>query len=102
MQEPTATTITIRTAGAGDASTIRRLAALDSAPVPPAPLLLAEVEGEPRAALSLISGRAIADPFHPTLQIVAMLRAYAAGSTPVDRPGSRSRYLRAVPLALGR
>jgi hypothetical protein len=100
MQEPTAT-ITIRTTSGDDASTIRRLAALDSAAVPPAPFLLAEVGGEPRAALSLASGRAIADPFHPTLQIVAMLRAYAAGRTPVDRPVSRRGDHRFGRLALG-
>ena len=55
-----------------------RLASLDSAPVPPGPLLLAERDGELRAALSLSDGRAVADPFHPTAAIVDLLAAVAA------------------------
>jgi hypothetical protein len=68
--------ITIRPAYPDDVAAITRLAALDSAAVPASPFLLAEVDGELRAALSLASGRAIADPFHQTLRIVEMLRAY--------------------------
>ena len=58
--------ITVRPAYADDERALARLAALDSAPVPPAPLLVAEVEGELRAALSLWDGTVIADPFHPS------------------------------------
>jgi hypothetical protein len=98
LMQATTATITIRHCHADDAAVIRRLAALDSAAIPPAPFVLAEVEGEPRAALSLTSGRAIADPFYPTLHIVAMLRAYAADATPAERR-SRGRY-RSERLAL--
>ena len=73
-------TVTIRPAYPDDEAAIMRLAALDSAAVPAWPFLLAEVEGELRAALSLSSGRAIADPFEETARVVEMLRAYAGAA----------------------
>ena len=70
--------ITIRPAYADDEATLMRLAALDSADhAPPAPVLLAEVEGEVQAALSLSDSSAIADPFRPTLHLLALLRTHA-------------------------
>jgi hypothetical protein len=69
--------ITIRPARAADEQAIRRLAALDSAPVPRGELVLAEVDGELRAAVSTDGRGAIADPFHRTLELVAMVRDYA-------------------------
>ncbi len=66
--------VTLRYAFPDDAPAVAYLAALDSAAVPAAPVLLAEVEGELRAALSLSDGRVIADPFHPTRALVALLR----------------------------
>jgi hypothetical protein len=75
--------ITIRPAYADDETTLVRLAALDSASqVPRTPLLIAEVEGEPRAALSLSDGSAIADPFFPTLHLLHLLRTHAAATAP--------------------
>lgn len=70
--------VTVRPAYREDDPGLRRLAGLDSAAVPPAPLLVAEVQGELRAALSLWDGTAIADPFHPSAQHVELLRARAA------------------------
>jgi len=75
-------TITVRPASADDASALIRLAALDSAPLPPAPLVVAEVDGELRAALSLANGRSIADPFHLSLALVDLLRLHAAAMAP--------------------
>jgi len=72
-------TITIRQASARDERALRRLAALDSAEVPHEPLLLAEVGGTARAALSLADGTSIADPFAPTSDILALLRERARG-----------------------
>ena len=66
--------ITLRYAFPDDDAAIARLAALDSASVPDAPLLVAEVGGELRAAISLADGGVIADPFHPTAALVALLR----------------------------
>lgn len=85
------TTVTIRLAYPDDEATLWRLAALDSAALPRAPFLLAEVEGEVRAALSLGDGRAIADPFFPTLRLIAVLRAHAA-ATASERVPDRSRH----------
>jgi hypothetical protein len=76
--------ITIRPAYADDQVSLARLATLDSADeVPPTPLLIAEVDGELRAALSLRDDTAIADPFHRTSEIVELLRTHAtaAGKT---------------------
>ena len=66
--------ITIRRACAEDEPAVRRLAALDSAPVPRGPLMLAEVGGELRVAVSADGRQAIADPFHRTLELVALVR----------------------------
>ena len=87
-------TVTIRRAYPDDDPAIWRLAALDSAAVPAGPLLVAEVGGELRAALSLESHQAIADPFHPTLKLVSMLRAYASTSADEQAAssGSGRRY----------
>ena len=67
-----------------------RIAALDSRRVPRAPLLVAETRGDVRAALSLQDGDAIADPFHPTRDLLELLRAHAAG-TALSRPGLLAR-----------
>jgi hypothetical protein len=70
--------ITIRTEYPDDELALNRLAMLDSADQPPArTLLLAEVNGELRVALSLHDGTAIADPFHSTATIVELLRSHA-------------------------
>ena len=92
--------LTIRPAYPDDDPAIRRLAALDSAAVPRGPFLLAETGGELRAALSLSDGRAIADPFHLTVQVVATLRAYAAIPVSEERPRASGGTYRPRRLAL--
>jgi len=92
--------ITIRPGDAGDQLALRRLAALDSAPVPAQPLLVAELDGELSAALSLHDGTSIADPFRPTAQIVALLRAHAAAATQAPRTRRRASQPR-LSLARG-
>lgn len=57
-----------------------RVAALDSSRVPAAPLLVAEVDGQVRAILSLEDGQTIADPFFATHDLIALLRAHAAAT----------------------
>jgi hypothetical protein len=96
-------TITIRPAFADDHSALVRLAALDSSPVPPAPVLLAEVDEQPRAALSLTDRSVVADPFFPTVDIVALLRTHAAAVGDERTPrGSRRAARRFRPrLAAG-
>ena len=73
-----ADSVTIRHAFPDDELALVRLAALDSAEVPPQPLLVADVHGELRAALSLRDGSVIADPFHRTRPLVELLSSRAA------------------------
>ena len=71
------TAVTVRLAGPADRSAVERLAVLDSASVPAGDVLLAEVNDELRAALPVTGGEAIADPFRPTADLVALLRERA-------------------------
>ena len=75
--ETTAPTIAIRLATNEDNSTLRRLAALDSAPAPHGPVLVADVDGEIVAARSLTKPRSIADPFRRTADIRELLELRA-------------------------
>ena len=68
--------VTIREAKAGDGDAVRRLAELDSGRPPAAPTLVAEVGGELRAAVSMIDGKVIADPFHHTQEVVSMMKIH--------------------------
>jgi hypothetical protein len=88
---PSAESLTIRLAFAEDYPVLARLAQLDSAErVPSRPLLIAEAGGELRAALSLSDGSSIADPFHPTADILSLLE-FRAASSAGTAPRSRSR-----------
>jgi hypothetical protein len=87
-----ANTYTIRRATGDDAEALRRLAALDSQRPIAGPVLIGEIDGAPAAALSLATGRAIADPFRPTAYLLATLRTRAAGVLAVERrPSLRDR-----------
>jgi hypothetical protein len=86
--------ITIRPEYPDDEMALIRLAALDSSDAPPArPLLLAEVDGQLRAALSLRDGGTIADPFRHTAAIVALLRRHASSLEPTHRSRRANRVL---------
>ena len=54
-----------------------RLAALDDRRAPNGPALLAYVGGELRAAVGIVDGRAVADPFHRTAELVEILQFQA-------------------------
>jgi len=86
--QPTMTlpTIQIRLARPDDEATLLRLAALDSAPAPHGDVLVAPVGGEILAAVALDSGRAIADPFRHTADLVELLhtRAHRIGERGSD------------------
>jgi hypothetical protein len=98
----TSPAITIRPAYADDQLALQRLADLDSAQaVPPHPMLVAEVDGELRVALSVHDGTAIADPFFPTVAILGLLRGHVRtnrwrrrmprlGATQTFAPGTRT------------
>jgi hypothetical protein len=78
--------LVIRTATASDAEALLRLAALDSQSLVAGPHLLAELDGQPVAALSRVNGSVVADPFSRTDTIVALLRRRAEQLT-----GARER-----------
>jgi hypothetical protein len=98
---PQSKPLTIRIAYAEDYPALRRLAALDSAErVPSRPVLIAEEGGEPRAALSLADGTSIADPFHPTAEILTLLELRATAAV-APRSGRPRRRLARLSLAHG-
>ena len=78
--------LTIRHANAADEADLTRLAALDSSRVPSGELLVAQVDGNLVAALSVDTGAAIADPFEHTAAIVDSMRAQVA-RVPRAAPG---------------
>lgn len=94
--KPLARPITIRRATVDDDAAVRRVAELDSSQVPAAPLLLAEVDGEVRAAVSLADGAFVADPFHYTAAIVELLDACAAHEPMAHRSRLRRRWRRTL------
>jgi hypothetical protein len=86
---PSATaSVTIRMAGTEDTRALHRLAALDSTIYDGRPALVAEVDGELWAAVSLESDATMADPFRPSAELLLLL-------------AERSRQLRAVDRARG-
>jgi len=85
--EMPADAITIRRAVLADDPQLRRLALLDSARALSGTVLVAESDGALRAAWSVEERRAIADPFEPTADRVALLRARAEGAR--SRPRRR-------------
>jgi hypothetical protein len=91
--------LTIRPAFPDDAGALARLAALDSARVPAGPLLLAEVDGVPWAAIALPSGRVIADPFRPTAALVELLARRAAQLAVADSGSTARRRIARWPTA---
>jgi len=97
---PETAQIMIRPAYADDYVALARLAALDSADeVPSRPLVIAEVDGTLRAARSLRDGSSIADPFFATAELLALLRAHAAGAG--AKPRARRRLRRRPSFAHG-
>jgi hypothetical protein len=84
--------LVLRSATTADAAALDRLAALDSARPLTGEVMLAHAGGDVRAALSLETGRAVADPFYPSLELVKLLRAAAAGGR--SRRGPRAHVPR--------
>jgi len=70
--------VIVRAAADADEAALRRLAEIDSSPLPAGPVIVAEVAGEIRAAVSVADGRAIADPFRRTAEIAALAEMRAA------------------------
>ena len=80
----------------GGLSDVARLAALDSAPVPPGPYVIASVGDQAIAARSLTTGATIADPFTRTRDVLPMLELRAEQlqrASVVARPGGLRRRI---------
>jgi hypothetical protein len=97
----TAPSVLIRAARGSDGSALERRAQLDSAEVPAGALLVAESDGRLVAAIASSTGEAIADPFLPTADVIALLELRAAGaSAPRARRRLSERFgLRLAPHA---
>jgi hypothetical protein len=91
--------VTVRVATAQDARALDRLAQLDSARPPAGPTLVAEVDAELVAAVPILGGRPVADPFRPTAQLVTLLELRAAHLTGADRPRRRFGSVFSRPLS---
>jgi hypothetical protein len=97
--------VVIRRTTSNDGPALAALAALDAAPLPLGPSILAEVAGAPRAVLPLDGGRAFADPFVPTGELVALLELRAAQIRRDAAPAKarrRGAFAWASPAALRR
>jgi hypothetical protein len=68
--------LTIRLAGDAEPA-LDRLAAMDGRVLPTGPRLVAELGGEPIAALALVDATAVADPMRPSAPFVELLRLRA-------------------------
>jgi hypothetical protein len=85
--------LTLRYAVPADAEALDTLAQLDSARAPRGVVLVGEIGGEIWAAISIDDLHAIADPFRPTGELVALLlaRARQVRRTERDRLGALPR-----------
>ena len=91
--------LVIRLATTDDDLSLARLAELDSAEPPHGPQLLAEMDTQAVAALAMADGKAIADPFQPTADVVALLRLRAHQLRPDPAPGIGRGLARWAPAA---
>ena len=76
--------VVIRRSLSCDDGSLHRLAVLDSAPEPRGQMLVAEQEGVVVAAVPMSGGRAIADPFRATKDIVGLLEFRRAQLRPAS------------------
>ena len=83
--------VVLRRSTSQDAAALARLAQLDGAPRPVGDVLVAELGGEIVAAVPVEGGRAIADPFHPTAELVELLHARLAAKGAPSRRLPRLR-----------
>jgi hypothetical protein len=91
--------VTVRFFEERDVEAIRQLAILEDRPEPDGGVLVADVDGRVVAALPYPGGEALADPFAPTADVVALLKLRAAQ---VSRPEGRPHgVLGRLPLVTG-
>ncbi len=90
---PDFASVTIRAARDDDEPGLVRVAQLDSRSLPAGRLLVAEVDGELVAAVSLDDGASVANPYRPTAAIVRLLELRAQQPR---SPGAIRRAARTV------
>jgi hypothetical protein len=83
--------LVVRRGHPADIDALADLAALDSTRPLSGRVIVAELDGNVVAAISLHDGRVVADPFVPTADLVDILRVQAAGGRSTGR--SRRRWL---------
>jgi hypothetical protein len=88
--------LVVRRARSSDNDALATLAALDSSRPLTGERMIAEVDDRIVAAVSLHDGRAVADPFVPTGDVVEVLRVHTAGARSAAARGRR-RMPRLVP-----
>jgi hypothetical protein len=101
---PSMDALVIRPAYPDDEAALTRLARLDSRRPfigRGTPALVAERDGRILAALSVADGRAIADPFAPTADLVALLRLRAAADSSAATSRSAPRGVRELLRRVG-
>jgi hypothetical protein len=77
--------VELRLCRVGDDAALERLAMLEGRPSPAGRYVIAEVNGTVVAAMSLVSGVVLADPFEPTAHIIPLLRMRAEQLAPEVR-----------------
>ena len=93
--------IILRHAHAADTPALRDLAALDSTAPLAGPVVVAEVDGELQAAISLSDGAVAADPFRRTAHLVDLLESHAAAQAAARRRERQISRRRRPRLAFG-
>ncbi|MDQ1741346.1 MAG: hypothetical protein QOE53_2998 [Pseudonocardiales bacterium] len=97
---PTSADVVIRHARPDEADAVAALAQLDSSRVPRGDVIVADVQGELWAAVSVDDGHAVANPFRPSGELTFHLserarELHGAGRDRTRRPrGGRPRHAR--------
>jgi hypothetical protein len=91
-----ANAFTIRPAHESDEATLRWLAAIAAQPVVRRPALIGDVDGVPAAALSLVDGHLVSDPYRPAPGLGAQLRLHRSGWRAHGRREAARRQVRAA------
>jgi hypothetical protein len=94
MTTPDNSTLALRVAQTDEAPVVRRLAALDDSRPLDGEVLLALVDGEAVAAVSLDDGRVVANPFLRTADTVRLLSLRASQLTGPPASPRRARVPR--------
>jgi hypothetical protein len=74
--------VVLRLCRVADDGALERLALLEGRPAPTGRYVVAEVDGDVVAAMSLVSGAVLADPFRPTAELVPLLELRASQIAP--------------------